>query len=234
MILLAGGSGTRMGNTAVPKQFLELKGKPIIIYSIENALKCKLIDKIIIACNSQYVDMLKKMVSKYKLSDSVHITNGGTNRLLSTCNGISYIIKNFGITQKDIFIAHDSVRIFTNERIFRENIQNANIYGAATTVYALEETIVKAGADGLLYKAYARENRFSGQSPQTFNLQKFIINFSMLSTEQKNTFTDLSEVFFANNEKVFPVIGDKENIKITTPFDLILAEKRLANKKQED
>lgn len=229
-LLLAGGSGTRMGNTGVPKQFLTLKDKPIIIYSIENILKCRLIDKIIIVCNPSYIDYLSNLLLEYSYSDKVAIAEGGANRLLSARNGIKYIEENFGIKSDDIIVAHDSVRIFTSQRILEENINNATKYGAATTVYYLEETILKAGEDGLLYKAYPRENRFTGQSPQTFNIEKFLNCFEKLNSEQKNTFTDLAEVLYVNDEKVFPVIGDKENIKITTPFDLVLAELRLNNR----
>lgn len=226
-LLLAGGSGTRMGNTGVPKQFLTLKDKPIIIYSIENILKCKLIDKIIVVCNPAYLDYLENLLAEYDYLDNVCITEGGANRLLSARNGIKYIEKNYTIKEEDIVLAHDSVRMFTSQRILEENIVNAKKYGAATTVYMLEETIVEAGEDGLLYRAYPRENRYSDQSPQTFNVKKFLYCYKKLSDEQKNSFTDLTEVLYMNNQKVFPVIGDKENIKITTPFDLVLAELRL-------
>ena len=229
-LILAGGSGTRMGNTGVPKQFLTLKDKPVIIYTIENMLSCKEIDKIIIVCNPSYVAYMHNMLIDFGLGNKVELTEGGKNRLESALNGVRYIEKRYGITENDIFLAHDSVRIFTSNRIISDNIEQAKRIGAATTVYVLEETIIEAGSDGLLYKAYPRENRFTGQSPQTFNIQKFKNCVDKLSEDQKEVFTDLAEVFYANNEKVYPVMGEKNNIKLTTPFDMTLAKMRLEEK----
>lgn len=229
-LILAGGSGTRMGNTGVPKQFLTLKDKPVIIYTIENMLECEDIDKIVVVCNPQYVSYLHNMLIDYELGNKVELTEGGKNRLESAINGVRHIEKNHGINNDDIFLAHDSVRIFTSERIISENVEYAQKIGAATTVYVLEETIIESGSDGLLYKAYPRENRFTGQSPQTFNIKKFMECVDKLTEEQKESFTDLAEVFYANNEKVYPVMGEKDNIKLTTPFDMVLAKMRLEEK----
>lgn len=227
-LLLAGGSGTRMGNTGVPKQFLTLKDKPIIIHSLENLLKCHLVDRIIIVCNQDYLAYLHNLLAEYNLANSAEIVKGGGTRLASTMSGVNHIKNRYGVNEDDVFIAHDSVRIFTSQRIFKENLEMAHKYGAATTVYYLEETIHKAGDDGLLYKTYLRENRFSGQSPQTFNLCQFSDCYAKITDEQKNTFTDLADIFYANNKKIYPVLGEKDNIKITTPFDLTLATLRLS------
>lgn len=226
-LILAGGNGTRMGNTKVPKQFLEIKGVPIIIRCIKNVLKSSTIDKVIVVCNMKYIEYMKKILVDNDMTDEVEIVDGGENRLMSAVNGVKYIASKYGTRENDIMLFHDSVRIFTDVRIIDENFEKAQKYGAATTVYYLEETIVKSDDEGMLYKAYSRDKRFSGQSPQTFNLQKFLKCFSALDEEQRNTFTDLSEVFFANGEKVYPVIGDKNNIKITTKSDLELAKTKL-------
>ena len=226
-LMLAGGNGTRMGGTTVPKQFLEIKGKPIIIRSIENAMKCKLINKIIVVCNKPFIPLFMEMLDKYDLVTCVDVTFGGKNRLMSAVNGIRYIESKYGVNDGDVVLAHDSVRMFTDIRIFDENILNAKKYGAATTVFYLEETILEAGDDGLLFKAHPREKRFSGQSPQTFNIVKFMNCFNKLNDDQKDLFTDLAEVLYTNGEKVYPVIGSKGNLKITTPIDIIIAEMRI-------
>ncbi len=229
-LLLAGGSGTRMGNTGVPKQFLTLKDKPVIIYSIENMLKCKEIDRVIVVCNPAYTSYLHNLLVEYELANSVEITEGGKNRLESAVNGVMYIEKHHGINDEDVFLAHDSVRIFTSERIISENIKYAREYGAATTVYVLEETILEANEDGLLYRAYPRENRYTGQSPQTFNVRIFMDCVEKLNEKQRDSFTDLAEALYVNNKKVYPVMGEKDNIKLTTPFDMVLANMRLEEK----
>lgn len=229
-ILLAGGSGTRMGNTGVPKQFLTLNDKPIIIHSLENLLRCKYVDKVIIVCHKDYLSYLHNLLVEYDLANCAEITEGGNNRLESAVNGLKHIKKRFEIHDNDVFMAHDAARMFTSQRIFDENIQKAKQYGAATTVYYLEETVVEVDNDGLICRAQPRERRYTDQSPQTYNIQRFLELLPTLSAKQMGSITDLAEVYFANGEKVFPVLGEKSNIKITTPFDLTLAKMQIDNK----
>lgn len=223
VLCLAGGKGTRMGNTGVPKQFIPINGKPIIIYTLENLLKVEKIDKVIVVCNQDYLMYLEDLLTDYNLKDKVEIAPGGKDRLQSTLNGINYIKNKYGIESDDIFIAHDSVRPFTKIEIINENIKMAHLYKAATTVYYLTETIVETNSDGNIFKLYPRENLYSGQSPQTFNINYFLDCTSKIPKEELSKFTDLSSNITYVGGTVVPVIGDKDNIKITTQFDLVLA-----------
>lgn len=227
VLLLAGGTGTRM-KSDLPKQFLKLNNKPIIINTIERVLSNRNIDKVITVCKRDYIEYTKELLERNNIKN-VDITSGGENRLYSVINGISYIEENYGINEDDIFLAHDSVRPFVSNRILNENISNSKKYKAATTVVDLIETIVEAGEDSLLHKAYKRNNLFSDQSPQTFNIQFFMENYNRVPKQYRDEFTDLSEIIFYNNLKVYPVIGERENIKITTPIDLVIAENLIKN-----
>ncbi|MBO6145659.1 MAG: 2-C-methyl-D-erythritol 4-phosphate cytidylyltransferase [Bacilli bacterium] len=229
-ILLAGGKGTRMGNVGVPKQFLMINNKPIIIYTLEKLLSIKQIDKVIIVCNEGYCAYMTDLLTDYNLSKNVYITVGGTNRLESTLNGIEYIDKNFGVNENDIFIAHDAVRPFTEDRIFEENIKYAKEYNAATTVFDLIETISEVNEEGMIYKLYPRKNLYTGQSPQTFNIKYFLEMTENIPKDKYDVFTDLAENITYNGGLVYPVKGDKNNIKITTPKDLYLAEEFINTK----
>lgn len=222
--ILAGGKGERMKNSGIPKQFLTISDKPIIIHTLEKLLEFDLLDKIIIVCNEKYIDYLKDMLYEYNLLQKVEITNGGKNRLNSVLNGIKFVKEHYGINNDDIFLAHDSVRMFVSKRIIKENIEKACETGAATTVYPIEETIVKTNQNNVLNTAYKRDKMFSDQSPQSYNIKKYIECTNNIQESVLDTFTDLSENLFYNNEVVYPVIGEKQNIKITTPFDLVLAE----------
>lgn len=226
-LLLAGGSGTRMGNTGVPKQFLTLKDKPVIIYSIENMLRCKSINRIVVVCNPAYMGYLHNLLVEYELGNDVEMTEGGKNRFESAVNGIKFIEEKHGISDDDYILAHDAVRIFTSQRILSENLSFAMQHGAATTVYVLEETISEANEDGMIFRTYPRENRYTGQSPQCFNIKKFMECTNKLTQEQRDSYTDLAEALYANGETVYPVMGEKDNIKLTTPFDMVLANMRL-------
>lgn len=222
-IILAGGKGTRMKNTGVPKQFMILNGKPIIIYTIENIMKVSQINKTIVVCNPDYIAYMNDLLQDYKLSNKIEITNGGHDRFNSTLNGIKYIKKNYGINDDDIFIAHDAVRPFTKKRIFEENIKYAHEKKAATTVFDLTETVVETNENGEIFKLYPRKNLFTGQSPQTFNIKYFLDCTSKIPKEKLEIFTDLSNNITFCGGVVIPVQGDRDNIKITHPIDLIIA-----------
>ena len=230
-IILVGGKGTRMGNTGVPKQFMTLNNKPIIIYTIENVLYNSNIDNIIVVCNPDYIAYMNDLLQDYKLTDKVEVTNGGKDRLNSTLNGIKYIQEKYGINNDDIFMAHDSVRPFTNKRIFEENINFAKETKAATTVFDLTETIVETNESGDIFKLYPRNNLFSGQSPQTFNIKYFLECTSKIPDFELDKFTDLSNNIIYCGGVVKPVYGDRNNIKITHPIDLIIANS-IINEKQ--
>lgn len=228
--ILAGGKGTRMGNVGVPKQFLTLNEKPIIIYTIEKFINSNSIDKIIVICNEGYCAYMSDLLLDYDVRKNIYITPGGSTRLESTLNGIKYIEKNWGINDDDIFVAHDSVRPFITDRIINENVEKAKQFKAATTVMDLIETIIETNEDNQIYKAYPRTHLYSGQSPQTFNIKYFMEETSKLTNKQLETFTDLSENIVSNGGTVCPVMGDRNNIKITTPIDMLIANE-LLNKK---
>lgn len=228
-ILLAGGKGTRMGNIGIPKHFLPLQNKPIIIHTLEKMVNIDIIDNIIVVCNSNYILYLKDLVQEYNISRDVYITKGGTSRLNSVMNGLKFIEENFKIKEDDIFLAHDAVRPFISEKIIKDNIKFAKMHKAATTVVNLIETIVQE-KDGKLFKAYPRENLYAGQSPQTFNIKYYIECYKKIPEEIKSTFTDLSECVMYNNGTVWPILGSRDNIKITTQFDLIVANELLKKK----
>jgi len=223
-IVLAGGKGSRIGIEGVPKQFMSLYGKPIIIYTIENLLKVNNIDKIVAVCNKDYITFLDDLLAEFKLKGKVDVTCGGATRLDSTLNGISYIKETYGVKDDDIFLAHDSVRPFTSERIIEENIKYAKMNKAATTVFNLSETIVETNDTGDIYKLYPRQNLFTGQSPQTFNINYFLECTSKIPKETMDSFNDLSSNITYCNGVVTPVIGDRNNIKITYPIDLEIAK----------
>lgn len=222
-LILAGGKGTRMGNTGVPKQFIQINNKPIIMYTIENFIKVKDVDHIVVSCNPEYIQYMKDLLLDYGLTDKVEVTAGGNDRLESTLNGLKYIEEKYGVNDDDIFLAHDSVRPFTAKSIIEENIIKAHETKAATTVLNLTETIVETNQDGEIYKLYPRDNLFNGQSPQTFNIKYFLECTSKIPHEELKKYTDLSNNITYCGGTVYPVMGDSNNIKITTPIDLIIA-----------
>lgn len=223
VLCLAGGIGTRMNNPDLPKQFIKINGKPIIIYTIENILKVNKIDKIIIVCNRDYIKYMNELLDKYQLN-GIEVTEGGKDRLHSTINGINFIKEKYGICDDDIFIAHDSVRPFTSTEIFQNGIKAAHENKAATTINPLTETLVETNDDGLIFKLHPRNHLFNDQSPQIFNINYFLECTAKIPENILDTFTDLCSNVTYVGGTVTPVMGDRNNIKITTPIDLVIAK----------
>lgn len=233
-LLLAGGRGERMGAN-IPKQFICINDVPIIIYTLKKIIKNKNIDKVIICCHEDYTEYMKELIKQYcgDKKSIIDVCKGGKTRLETAICGIEFIKQKNKINDEDIFVAHDGVRPFVSQRIIDENIFNAQLYGAATTSTYLIETIQQVNYKNEIVRLLPRENMFSGQSPQTFNINKFLRYYSMLDKEKLKNITDLAEVFVLNDDGVKIVIGEKENIKITTRFDLLIAKEFLDYKETD-
>ena len=222
--ILAGGVGSRMGATSMPKQFLTVGGKPIIIHTIEKFLMCGRFDHIYVAVVKDYVshmtDILRKAIGE---NDRVTVIEGGSDRNGSIVNVINAIRKNDS-DPDSILVTHDAVRPFVSARIIEENIDAAIEFGATDTVIPATDTIIRS-ADGLkLSEIPVRDELYNGQTPQSFRIGLFEEDYYALSDEQKKILTDACKIFVLAGRTVRMVKGDAYNMKITTPFDLRLAE----------
>ena len=134
--ILAGGSGTRMHISNMPKQFLPLDEKPIIIHTLEKLLMCTKIDVIYIGVNPAWLGYMSDLLEKYELDfeDKIKLVPGGKNRNDTIFNIINDIEKTYGESEDNIIVTHDAVRPFVTLRILDENIENAMTYGACDTV----------------------------------------------------------------------------------------------------
>ena len=142
-IILAGGSGTRMGNQGIPKQFLTIQDKPIVIHTLENYINMDSINKIIIVCHKQYCEYMKNLLIEYKMNENISITEGGRTRMESIISGINFLKNNNEISHDDIFISTDSVRPIVRKHEIQELIKKAQQFGASTIVTPIIENIVK-------------------------------------------------------------------------------------------
>ncbi|MDB0439176.1 2-C-methyl-D-erythritol 4-phosphate cytidylyltransferase [Clostridioides difficile] len=224
--ILAGGKGNRMGNTEMPKQFLKLGDKPIIIHTLEKFVLCTKIDKIIIVVPKQWkqhtIDIIKKYIDM-KTENRIYICEGGVNRNESIMNGIRYINNHWGINDDDIVVTHDSIRPFITNRIIEDNIKMCLKYHATDTVIPAFDTIVESENNDTITNIPVRNFMYQGQTPQSFNIKKLMDFYDSISEEEKEVLTDAAKIFVINGEKVRLVLGEVFNIKITTQFDLKLA-----------
>ncbi|MDK9844885.1 D-ribitol-5-phosphate cytidylyltransferase [Staphylococcus equorum] len=222
--ILAGGIGSRMGNVPLPKQFLELDGKPIIIHTIEKFLLTKEFDKIFIATPQKWVLYTRDILNKFNLDDSrLEVIQGGSDRNETIMNIVDYIEKNKAITDNDVIITHDAVRPFLTRRIINENINAVLENKAVDTVIPAIDTIITSKNGEDIESIPLRNEIYQGQTPQSFNINSLKHNYYKLSTDNKKLLTDACKIMVASNQKVKLVDGELYNIKITTPYDLKVA-----------
>ena len=229
--ILAGGTGTRMGNVEKPKQFLLLGNKPIIIHTIEKFYINSEFKEIIVLCPKQWINHTNDIISRYiGYSKNIKVIEGGNLRNDTIMNAIDYIENNYKINNESIIVTHDSVRPFITHRIIEENIKYAREYGSCDTVIPSSDTIVESKDGKFISSIPNRRNMYQGQTPQSFKIIKLKEVYNKMSNEEKESLTDASKIFSCNNESVFLVKGEVSNIKITYPHDLRVANSILKGK----
>lgn len=232
--ILAGGSGTRMGNTEMPKQFLMLGDRPIIIHTIEQFLINQSFSKIIVCCPKEWISHAEDLLEKYNIdTDRVDITAGGTTRNETIINGCKLIEEKYGLTDKDIIVTHDAVRPFVNQRILDDNIKLAKKFDAVDTVVPAIDTIVYSKDGKLITEIPDRKECYQGQTPQTFNIKKLMELFGSLTKKEKEILTDGCKIFSLKGENVGLVDGEIYNIKLTTLYDLKIARAIIMGKDEK-
>lgn len=232
-VVLAGGIGSRMGGDK-PKQYLNIKGKPIIIYTIEKFFTCPEFEKVIVLCPAQWVEHTKDLIKKHisPAQDKVVVCEGGDTRNETIMNAISYIEKNGGLDKDTIIVTHDSVRPFVTHRIIQENIEACRKYDACDTVIPATDTIVESENGKTITQIPNRSFMYQGQTPQSFKAQKLKELYNSLSESEKEILTDAAKIFVLKGEDVALVEGETFNIKITYPYDLRVAKSLLEDEEE--
>lgn len=222
--ILAGGQGTRMGNVPMPKQFLLLNDKPILVHTIEKFILNPRFAKIIIASPKEWMTYTRDILEKFQVDlPQVIVVEGGSDRNGTIMNVISHIEKEYGLEEDDILVTHDAVRPFLTHRIIEENINMGLKYGAVDTVIEAIDTIVESNDNDFISDIPKREIMYQGQTPQTFSMKTLKELYNNLSQEEKEILTDACKIFTIKEKKVKLVTGELFNIKITTPYDLNVA-----------
>lgn len=232
--ILAGGKGTRMGKTDLPKQLLTLGEKPIIIHTIEQFLISPVIEAIVVAVPENWISYTQDIVEKYCPDEKIHIIAGGLERNDTIMNICHYIQKNLHAEKEDIVVTHDAVRPFVTQRIIMENCELCEEFDATDTVIPATDTIVESKNGQTITNIPLRNQMYQGQTPQSFKIQDFIDIYHSLSEEEKNILTDAAKVYILKNKKVGLVMGESYNMKVTTKYDLKLANLMLNNLKDKE
>lgn len=222
--ILAGGQGTRMGNVPMPKQFLLLNDKPIIVHTLEKFVLNPKFNKIIIASPKEWINYTRDVLKKFELElPNVFVIEGGSERNDTIMSIIDFINQEDGIDEDDVLLTHDAVRPFLTHRIIEENIEMGIEHGSVDTVIEAIDTIVESEDGEFISDIPKRDIMYQGQTPQTFHIKTLQSLYNGLSEDEKNILTDACKIFSMKGEKVKLVKGEIFNIKITTPYDLNVA-----------
>lgn len=222
-VILAGGTGSRMGSADMPKQFLEIKGKPILNHTIEKFLPNPGFEKIIVLSPKSWLAHTKEIIRKYTgASDRIAVTEGGKTRNETIMNAVAYIEKEYGLDDDTVIVTHDSVRPFVTHRIIDENIKTALSCGACDTVIPATDTIVEGDGEKIS-SIPDRRRMYQGQTPQSFKAKLLRDTYMSLSDSEKDILTDAAKILVMKGMDVKLVQGETFNIKITYPYDLKIA-----------
>jgi 2-C-methyl-D-erythritol 4-phosphate cytidylyltransferase len=211
-IITGGGSGSRM-QQSLPKQFLEIGGIPIIFYSIAAFSVYDPTIKIVITLPKDYFGYWNQLVAKHQFNTSHQLVEGGYTRFQSIKNALAKIPEN------SLVAIHDAVRPFVSAEVIANSFLLATQNGNAIPVVPLMDSIRKINETG--NQILPRAEIFSVQTPQTFLSNQLLTAYQ---TDESSLFTDDASVYEHASFTVFPIDGNRENIKITTPIDLIVAD----------
>lgn len=219
-LIFAGGVGNRMNSKAKPKQFLELHGKPIIIYTLEIFQTHPLIDGIVIAMVSGWVEYMRELIDRYQLTKVVDVVEGGQTGQLSIFNGLECVERHF--SQDSTVLIHDGVRPLINQQIVGANIEQVKRSGNSITTSPTIETFVVVDDDMVVQEVPTREHSRLAKAPQCFLLRNILNVHRQALKEGVVDSIDSCTLMNQYGHNVTLVEGPVENIKITTPTDYFM------------
>ena len=218
--IFAGGSGVRMHTKSRPKQFLELNGKPIIIYTLELFDNHPQVDTIVVACIDSWIPFLKKMIRKFEITKVVEIVPGGETGQDSIYNALQAAERAADGKDATVMI-HDGVRPLITEQTITDNINTVEEFGSCITCVPATETLVVSQADGSL-EIPSRANSLIARAPQSFHLSDIMTAHRRAISEGMHDFIDSCTMMSHYGYTLKTIIGPMENIKITTPTDFFI------------
>lgn len=216
-VIFAGGTGQRMNTKSVPKQFLQLHGKPILIYTLQKFQQHKEIDAIILVILADWMVYCKELIEQYRLTKVSAIVCGGKTGQESIYNGVQKASELYPFNS--IVLVHDGVRPLIDEQTITNNIACVKKHGNAITVAPAIETIVMKSENNEVGDILERSRCQVAKAPQSFILGQLLTAHEQARKEKKLDFIDSACLMRNYGHRLYTVAGRPENIKITTPSD---------------
>lgn len=219
-VVFAGGTGQRMNTRTKPKQFLELHGKPILVYTLEQFQQHEEIDGIVVVSLEGYIEYCWSLIRKYELTKVVAVVPGGENGQMSIFNGLSKAGELFPLDSA--VLIHDGVRPLVDEGTITRCIRCVLEHGSAITVTPATETIAIGTKSGEIDAIIDRSMGRVARAPQCFILSDILSAHKIAQKEGRIDFIDSACLMNHYGHPLFTVEGTPENIKITTPSDFYI------------
>lgn len=207
-----------MHTKELPKQFLKIHDKPIIIRTLELFEENPEIDMIVIACVENWIGYLNKLISKYNLRKVQRIVKGGKSGQESIYNLLK-AAEELGNRDEDIVLIHDGVRPLITQKTISDNITSVKKNGSAITSVKVKETVLIVDNDESITDVPDRAASRLARAPQSFYLDDILSAHEKAISENKFDFIDSCSMLQYYGKKLYLVDGPQENIKITTPDD---------------
>lgn len=220
-IILAGGIGSRMG-ASQPKQFLEIKGKPVIVHTIENFQKNDNIDSVLIVCIKDWIPYLQKLVNDYGLSKVEWIIEGGNTCHDSTRNGIFFLKDK--LQDDDYIIIHDAARLILPQLAINQMLKIAHEKGNASLAIPCYETMLFTDDQLSGVEELERSRVMRVQTPQTYRYSQILSLYEKAEKDNLHDFVYADIVAIHYGERVYFSKGFTNNIKLTRKEDISLCE----------
>jgi 2-C-methyl-D-erythritol 4-phosphate cytidylyltransferase len=215
-VILAGGSGSRFTGSFIPKQFVQVHGKPILAYVLETYQNLSLVDDITLVINARYEQLYYDIVDTYRFFKVRRLVPGGATRQGSSAAGLA------ALEPCEIAIIQDGVRPFTSPRVIMEAVEMARRVGGANVVVRALDTIVES-RDAFIERIPDRSHLYSGQAPQAFRYDLLAEAHRRAAADGVNEASDDAQLVLRVGGRVGVVEGSYANFKITTYEDFLFA-----------
>lgn len=225
-IIPAAGRGKRMG-TDINKQFIEINKLPVLVHTLQVFAGSALVDDIIVVSTEEEIEICRQIVTKYNVPKISHIVAGGSERQHSVYNGLICCSND-----TEFVIIHDGARPLVTKDLIKTSIDSARLYGAVSVAVPVKDTVKKTNELGIVTETPDRHNLWLIQTPQAF---KYDLIMSAHKWAQKENYvgTDDASLIEKMGHDVRLIRGSYENIKITTPEDILIAEVVLTRRSVE-
>lgn len=218
-IIFAGGIGLRMNARSVPKQFLEIHGKPIIIHTLERFEEHPEIDGIAIAIVPSHREHLERLLHRYELTKVRWIVDGGETGQESRHRALKAVAAD--CPDDTVVLIHDGVRPLINQELISQNIESVLLHGSGITCTKFNETIVSAKT-AQIDDVIPREHIYAAQAPQSFRLGEIVELYDQAVADGEHDSIDSCTLMHRYGREIRRVDGPRSNLKITTAEDFYI------------